>query len=57
MALTPEDIRNAAKAIHGRIVKTLCAPSKTLSEIIQELSQTPLFTPLMRVLLTSTLQY
>lgn len=33
MALIPEDIRNAAKAIHGQIVKTLCAPSKTLSEI------------------------
>jgi threonine dehydratase len=33
MALTLKDIRNAATAIHGRIVKTHCAPSTTLSEI------------------------
>ena len=31
MALIPEDIRDAAKAIDGKIVKTLCAPSTTLS--------------------------
>jgi threonine dehydratase len=33
MALTFEDVRNAAKNIQGRIVTTLCAPSKTLSHI------------------------
>jgi threonine dehydratase len=33
MPLTLKDIQNAAKAIHGSIVKTLCAPSTTLSEI------------------------
>ena len=33
MALTPKDIRDAAKAIRGRIVKTLCTPSTTLSQI------------------------
>ena len=33
MTLTPENIQDAAKAIHGRIIKTLCAPSTTLSEI------------------------
>ncbi len=33
MTLTPENIQNAAKAIHGKIIKTLCAPSITLSEI------------------------
>lgn len=33
MALTPKDILNAATAIDGKIVKTLCAPSTTLSEI------------------------
>ena len=33
MALTPKDVRNAAKNIRGRIVNTLCAPSTTLSKI------------------------
>ena len=33
MTLTPENIQDAAKAIQGKIVKTLCAPSITLSEI------------------------
>ncbi len=33
MPLTPKDIRNAAKAIDGGVVRTLCAPSATLSEI------------------------
>ena len=33
MALIPKDIRDAAKAIRGRVVNTLCTPSTTLSEI------------------------
>ena len=33
MTLTLNDIHSAAKTIQGRIVKTLCAPSTTLSEI------------------------
>lgn len=33
MALIPQDIRDAAKAIQNRVVKTLCAPSTTLSQI------------------------
>ncbi|MCG6880195.1 MAG: pyridoxal-phosphate dependent enzyme, partial [Deltaproteobacteria bacterium] len=33
MTLALNDIYNAAKTIQGRIVKTLCAPSTTLSEI------------------------
>ena len=33
MTLAINDIYSAAKTIHGKIVKTLCAPSTTLSEI------------------------
>lgn len=33
MALIPQDIHDAAKAIKNNIVKTLCAPSTTLSQI------------------------
>jgi tryptophan synthase beta subunit len=33
MALSPKDIRQAAKNIQGKIVRTHCVPSKTLSEI------------------------
>lgn len=33
MTVTPEDIHDAAKAIKGRVVSTLCAPSTTLSQI------------------------
>ena len=33
MTVTPRDIHDAAKAIRGRIVNTLCAPSTTLSQI------------------------
>ena len=33
MTLALEDVRGAAKNIQGRIARTLCAPSKTLSEI------------------------
>ena len=33
MTLTLNDIYSAAKTIQGKIIKTLCAPSTTLSEI------------------------
>ncbi len=33
MTLIPKDIRDAAKAIDGKVAKTLCAPSTTLSQI------------------------
>ena len=33
MAVTPRDIHDAAAAIKSRVVKTLCAPSSTLTQI------------------------